>query len=166
MIRKLILLLAILSLTACKFDEVEKEMDLNQNPDIESVIYKEHFYERELFNEGEMATDVVNGNTIFEGSQVPVSTEKFPEPYYVSYTFNPNEEILDLAFILIEGMVADGEELLEDIFIYIEYAYENNDILTLTQENVKGKDVGYVGLFEEEWENLAEEYIEFVESTN
>ena len=163
MIRKLILLLAILSLTACKFDEVEKEMDLNQNPDIESVIYKEHFYERELFNEGEMATDVVNGNTIFEGSQVPVSTEKFSEAYYVSYTCNPNEEILDLATILTEGMGADGEELPEDIFIYIEYDYENNEILTLTQENVKGKDVGYVGLFEEEWENLAEEYIEFVE---
>ena len=56
--------------------------------------------------------------TLFEGSQVPIQTEKFPEPYYVNYIFDADKDLLDLAFILTEGMVADGEELPETI-LYI-----------------------------------------------
>lgn len=63
-------------------------------------------------------------------------------------------------------MVADGEELPETIFVYIEYNNEQNEIITLTQENVSGDDVGYVGLFEEEWKDLAKEYTQFVDSVN
>lgn len=166
MIRKLILLLAVFSLTTCKFDEVEKVRDFNQNPDIKSAIYKEHFFEKELLDEGEMEVDVVDEKTVFEGSKVPVRTEKFPKPYYVNYIFNTDEDLLELAFILTEGMVADGEELPETIFVYIEYNNEQNEIITLTQENVSGDDVGYVGLFEEEWKDLAKEYTQFVDSVN
>ena len=63
-------------------------------------------------------------------------------------------------------MVADGEELPETIFVYIEYNNEQNEIITLTHENVSGDDVGYVGLFEEEWKDLAKEYTQFVDSVN
>ena len=100
MIRKLILLLAIFSLTTCTFDEVEKITDFNQNPEIESAIYKKHFFEKELLDEGEMGVDVVGEKTLYEGSQVPIQTEKFPEPYYVNYIFDADKDLLDLAFIL------------------------------------------------------------------
>ena len=185
MSRKIILLLAMLSLTACsnvnEFIEelkgqsesvVELEGSKNnedffhKNPEISSTIYKEHFFEKELLDAGEMKSDIVDGKTIFEGKNVPVRIEKFPEPYYVNYLFNPSEEMLDLALILTEGTFADGEELPEDVFIYIEYDNENNEIFTLLQENANGDDVGYIGLFEEEWQDLAKKYIQFVHSVN
>lgn len=31
-----------------------------------------------------MGVDVVGEKTLYEGSQVPIQTEKFPEPYYVN----------------------------------------------------------------------------------
>lgn len=166
MIRKLFLILAVFTLTACKLNEDKKITDFNQNPEIESAIYKKHFFEKELLDAGEMEVDVVGEKTLFEGSQVPIQTEKFPEPYYVNYIFDADKDLLDLAFILNEGMVADGEELPETIFVYIEYNNEQNEIITLTQENVSGDDVGYVGLFEEEWKDLAKEYTQFVDSVN
>lgn len=84
MIRKLFLILAVFTLTDCKFNEVKKITDFNQNPEIESAIYKKHFFEKELLDEGKMGVDVVGEKTLYEGSQVPIQTEKFPEPYYVN----------------------------------------------------------------------------------
>ena len=84
MIRKLFLILAVFTLTACKLNEDKKITDFNQNPEIESSIYKKHFFEKELLDAGEMEVDVVGEKTLFEGSQVPIQTEKFPEPYYVN----------------------------------------------------------------------------------
>ena len=84
MIRKLFLILAVFTLTDCKFNEDKKITDFNQNPEIESAIYKKHFFEKELLDEDEMEVDVVGEKTLYEGSQVPIQTEKFPEPYYVN----------------------------------------------------------------------------------
>lgn len=84
MLRKLFLILAVFTLTDCKFNEVKKITDFNQNPEIESAIYKKHFFEKELLDEGKMGVDVVGEKTLYEGSQVPIQTEKFPEPYYVN----------------------------------------------------------------------------------
>lgn len=84
MIRKLFLILAVFTLTDCKFNEDKKITDFNQNPEIESAIYKKHFFEKELLDEGKMGVDVVGEKTLYEGSQVPIQTEKFPEPYYVN----------------------------------------------------------------------------------
>ena len=50
MIRKLFLILAVFTLTACKFNEDKKITDFNQNPEIESAIYKKHFFEKELLD--------------------------------------------------------------------------------------------------------------------
>lgn len=84
MIRKLFLILAVFTLTDCKFNEDKKITDFNQNPEIESAIYKKHFFEKGLLDEGKMGVDVVGEKTLYEGSQVPIQTEKFPEPYYVN----------------------------------------------------------------------------------
>lgn len=189
MILKAIIIVVILSLTACDNSESPNDVEqtsqpeetiielesnedpsesinFNQNSSIDSEIYKEFFFTKELLEKDRMNSDTVGNNKVAEGNQLPISTEYFPDPYYMDYTFNAAEEKLDLALILTEGSVTKEEKLMEDIFVYLEYDSGNDALINVTQENANGDDVDYIDLTLEEWDEVAQRYIDFVNSIN
>lgn len=144
-------------------EDKNEEVNFNQNSDIDSKIYKEFFFTKELLEKDQMESDVVDNNQIAEGNQLPIGTDNLSTPYYMDYTFNMSEEKLDLALILTEGTIVKEEELSEDVFIYLEYDKENEILINVTQENTSGEVGDYVSLTEEEWIEVAERSIEFVD---
>lgn len=190
--RKTILLVALLSLTACgdsnqadeseqvaepdqtvielensdEMDEMDKTAEIDyfkQNPDIDSEIYREFFSTRRLLEENSMESDVVGDNQVAEGNLMPIGTDNLSAPRYMDYTFNLSEEKLDLALILTEGTIVKEKELTEDVFVHLEYDKINDNQISIIQENTSGDTVNYVDLTEEEWIEVAERSIEFVD---
>lgn len=190
--RKTVLLLALLSLTACGNSESADESDqtaiqddtvieledtedaegneeavkadyFNKNPKIDSQIYREYFSDKELLDEGRMESDIEGDNKVAEAKMWPTSTEVFPDAYYMNYAFNLVEERLNLALIMTEDAVIKESELPEDIFIHLEYDQANDSLISVTQENTAGEEVDYADLTEEEWNDVAKEYIQFVD---
>lgn len=177
---------AILSLTACGNSEQPNELEqtsqpeetvieledndrvydggkFNKNSGIASDIYKEFFFTKELLVKNRIESDVVDDNKIAEGNQLPIDTDNFPVPYYMDYRFNMSEEKLDLALILTEGSIVREEELTEDVFVHLEYDSADDALINVTQENANGEKVDHVDLTEEEWIEVAERSIEFVD---
>ena len=190
--RKTILLVALLSLTACgesnqadeseqavepdqtvielensdEMDEMDKTAEIDyfkQNPDINSEIYREFFSTRRLLEENSMESDVVGDNQVAEGNLMPIGTDNLSAPRYMDYTFNLSEEKLDLALILTEGTIVKEKELTEDVFVHLEYDKINDNQISIIQENTSGDTVDHVNLTEEEWIEVAERSIEFVD---
>ena len=190
--RKTILLVALLSLTACgesnqadeseqavepdqtvielqdsdETDEMDKTAEIDyfkQNPDINSEIYREFFSTRRLLEENSMESDVVGDNQVAEGNLMPIGTDNLSAPRYMDYTFNLSEEKLDLALILTEGTIVKEKELTEDVFVHLEYDKTNDNQISIIQENTSGDTVDHVNLTEEEWIEVAERSIEFVD---
>ena len=190
--RKTILLVALLSLTACgdsnqadeseqvaepdqtvielensdEMDEMDKTAEIDyfkQNPDINSEIYREFFSTRRLLEENSMESDVVGDNQVAEGNLMPIGTDNLSAPRYMDYTFNLSEEKLDLALILTEGTIVKEKELTEDVFVHLEYDKTNDNQISIIQENTNGDTVDHVNLTEEEWIEVAERSIEFVD---
>ena len=190
--RKTILLVALLSLTACgdsnqadeseqvaepdqtvielensdEMDEMDKTAEIDyfkQNPDIDSEIYREFFSTRRLLEENSMESDVVGDNQVAEGNLMPIGTDNLSAPRYMDYTFNLSEEKLDLALILTEGTIVKEKELTEDVFVHLEYDKTNDNQISIIQENTSGDTVDHVNLTEEEWIEVAERSIEFVD---
>lgn len=190
--RKTILLVALLSLTACgdsnqadeseqvaepdqtvielensdEMDEMDKTAEIDyfkQNPDIDSEIYREFFSTRRLLEENSMESDVVGDNQVAEGNLMPIGTDNLSAPRYMDYTFNLSEEKLDLALILTEGTIVKEKELTEDVFVHLEYDKTNDNQISIIQENTNGDTVDHVNLTEEEWIEVAERSIEFVD---
>ncbi|GEK90735.1 hypothetical protein [Alkalibacterium kapii] len=189
MILKTLLCVAVLSLTACSSSEQSSEgeetsqtedtvielesneeenesVNFNKNNNIKSDIYKEYFFTKELLKKDRMESDLVGNNKVAEGNQLPVSTEDFPEPYYMNYAYNTVDEKLDLALILTEGSVVKEKELTEDVFVHLEYDIKNDSLIDITQENASGNNADQFGLTEEEWGEVANRYIRFVDSIN
>lgn len=147
-------------------EDMSANVNFNQNSSIDSEIYKEFFFSKELLEKKRMDSDTVDNNKVATGNQLPISTEYFPAPYYMDYTFNMVEEKLDLALILTEGSVVKEEELMEDVFVYLVYNNGNDALIDLTQENANGDEENYIDLTEEEWGEVAQRYIDFVNSIN
>lgn len=183
---KIFLCLTLLSLTACSNTEQPNEgaqsdqsdqtvielenneessenSHFNQNSEIDSKIYKEFFLTKQLLPKNQMESDVVDDNQIADGNQLPIGTDNLSSPYYMDYRFNMSEEKLDLALILAEGTIVKEEELTEDVFVHLEYDNKNNNLINIIQENTDGETVDYVDLTEEEWTEVAERSIEFVD---
>lgn len=175
MILKTLLCVAVLSLTACSSSEQSSEgeetsqtedtvieldsneegnesVNFNKNSNIESNIYRDFFFSKKLLEKGRMESDEIGNTKVAEGNQLPVSTENFPEPYYMNYMFNTVEEKLELALILTEGSVVKEEELTEDVFVHLEYNIKNDSLVNVTKENTNGNNVDQFDLTEEEWE--------------
>lgn len=110
-----------------------------------------------------MESDVIGDNKIANGNQLPIGTENLSTPYYMDYTFNMSEEKLDLALILAEGTIVKEEELAEDVFVHLEYDNKNDTLINIIQENTSGETIDHVDLTEEEWIEVAERSIEFVD---
>lgn len=186
MITKILLCLTLLSLTACSNSEqpndseqtsqpeetvIELEsneddnvnVNFNKNNRIASDIYKEFFFAKELLDESSMESGVVGDNTVAEGNQLPIDTDNLSTPYYMDYTFNMSEEKLDLALILTEGTIVKEKELTEDVFVHLEYDKKNDNLINIIQENTSGEIVDHVDLTVEEWIEVAEGSIQFVD---
>lgn len=186
MITKIFLCITLLSLTACSNSEQPNESEqtsqpeetvieledndrvyaggkFNKNSSIASDIYKEFFFTKELLVKDRMESDVVDDNKIAEGNQLPIGTDNLSTPYYMDYTFNMSEEKLDLALILTEGTIVKEEELTEAIFVHLEYDNKNDNLINIIQENTGGETVDHVDLTEEEWIEVAEKSIQFVD---
>lgn len=177
------LCISLLSLTACSSSEElneseqtshleetvielenNEDVNFNKNSSIDSDIYKEFFFTKELLEKNRMESDMVDDNKIAEGSQLPIGTDNLSAPYYMDYTFNMSEEKLDLALILAEGTIVKEEELIEDVFIHLEYDNKNDTLINIIQENTSGEAVDHVDLTEEELIEVAERSIEFVDT--
>lgn len=186
MIIKVFLCVILLSLTACSNREQPNEseqtsqpgetvielesnedenesVNFNKNSRIASNIYKEFFFTKELLKKDQMESDVVGENKVAEGSQLPIGTDNLSAPYYMDYTFSMSEEKLDLALILTEGTIVKEEELIEDVFVHLEYDNKNDNPINIIQENTSGETVDHVDLTEEEWIEVAERSIQFVD---
>lgn len=186
MITKIFLCLTLLSLTACSSPEQANESEqtsqpeetvielednnrvydggkFNKNSRIASDIYKEFFFTKELLVKNRIESDVVDDNKIAEGNQLPIGTDHLSTPYYMDYTFNMSEEKLDLALILTEGTIAKEKELTEDVFVHLEYDNKNDNLINIVQENTSGEAVDHVDLTEEEWIEVAEKSIQFID---
>lgn len=186
MITKIFLCLTLLSLTACSNTEQLSELEqtsqpeetvieledndrvydegkFNKNSGIASDIYKEFFFTKELLVKNRIESDVVDDNKIAEGNQLPIGTDNLSTPYYMDYRFNMSEEKLDLALILTEETIVKEEELTEDVFVHLEYDNKNDKLIKVIQENTSGETVDHVDLTEEEWIEVAERSIEFVD---
>lgn len=186
MIGKVFLSITLLSLTACSNTEQPDELEqtsqpeetvielennedengrvnFNKNSRIDSGIYREFFFAKELLDENSMESNVVGDNQIAEGSQLPIGTDNLSAPYYMDYTFNISEEKLDLALILAEGTIVKEEELKEAIFVHLEYDNKNDTLINIIQENTNGETVDHVDLTEDEWIEVAERSIQFVD---
>ena len=145
-------------------DESER-INFNKNSRIASDIYKEFFFTEELLAKSSMESGVVEGNQIAYGNQLPISTDSFPEAYYMDYSFNLEEEILNLALILTEeSILKEDEQLTEDVFIHLKYDSGNDTLISLTQENTSGEVVDHIDLTEDEWNEVAKRYMRFVDS--
>lgn len=144
-------------------EENSENVNFNQNSKIDSDIYKEFFFKKELLPKDQMESDVVDDNQIAEGSQLPIGTDNLSVPYYMDYRFNMSEEKLDLALILAEGTIVKEEELTEDVFVHLEYDNKNDNLINIIQENTSGETVDHVDLTEDEWIEVAERSIEFVD---
>lgn len=144
-------------------EENSENVNFNQNSKIDSEIYKEFFFKKELLPKDQMESDVVDDNQIAEGSQLPIGTDNLSAPYYMDYRFNMSEEKLDLALILTEGTIVKEEELTEDVFVHLEYDNKNDNLINIIQENTSGETVDHADLTEEEWIEVAERSIEFVD---
>lgn len=188
MITKIILSITLLSLTACSNptqsndseqtsqpgetvielesnEDKSKSVNFNKNSSIDSDIYKEFFFTEELLAKSSMESGVVEGNQIAYGNQLPISTDSFPEAYYMDYSFNLEEEILNLALILTEeSILKEDEQLTEDVFIHLKYDSGNDTLISLTQENTSGEVVDHIDLTEDEWNEVAKRYMRFVDS--
>ena len=188
MILKTFFFVAMLSLTACSNTEQPNESEqtsqpgetvielesnedenertnFNKNSRIASDIYKEFFFTKELLAKSSMESGVVEGNQIAYGNQLPISTDSFPEAYYMDYSFNLEEEILNLALILTEeSIIREDEQLTEDVFIHLKYDSGNDTLISLTQENTSGEVVDHIDLTEDEWNEVAKRYMRFVDS--
>ena len=81
----------------------------------------------------------------------------------MDYRFNMSEEKLDLALILTEGTIVKEEELKEAVFVHLEYDNKNDNLINIIQENTSGETVDHVDLTEEEWIEVAEKSIQFVD---
>lgn len=186
MIKKIVLCITLLSLTACSNSEQPNESEqtsqsgetvielednervydegkFNKNSRIASDIYKEFFFTKELLVKNRMESDVVDDNQIADGNQLPIGTENLSNPYYMDYSFNMSEEKLSLALILAEGTIVKEEELIEDVFIHLIYDNKNDTLINIIQENTSGETVDHVDLTEEEWIEVAEKSIQFVD---
>ncbi len=186
MITKIFLFITLLSLTACSNSEQPNEseqtnkpeqtvielesneadsenVNFNQNSKIDSEIYKEFFFTKELLPKDQMESDLVDDNQIADGNQLPIGTDNLSTPYYMDYRFNMSEEKLDLALILTEGTIVKEEELAEDVFVHLEYDNKNDNLINIIQENTSGETVDHVDLTEDEWIEVAERSIEFVD---
>lgn len=145
-------------------NEADSEnVNFNQNSKIDSEIYKEFFFTKELLPKDQMESDLVDDNQIAEGNQLPIGTDNLSTPYYMDYRFNMSEEKLDLALILTEGTIVKEEELAEDVFVHLEYDNKNDNLINIIQENTSGETVDHVDLTEDEWIEVAERSIEFVD---
>lgn len=183
---KAIILVVVFSLTACSNTEQPNEseqtsqpgetvielesnedenesVNFNKNSRIDSEIYKEFFFTKDLLEKDRMESDVIGDNKIANGNQLPIGTENLSTPYYMDYTFNMSEEKLDLALILAEGTIVKEEELAEDVFVHLEYDNKNDTLINIIQENTSGETIDHVDLTEEEWIEVAERSIEFVD---
>lgn len=187
--RKTILLVALISLTACgnsnqtddsdqavepddtvveleSSDEIDETAAIdyfNQNPEIDSEIYRTFFSSKKLLDKNSMESGVEGDNEVAYGSQLPIGTDNLSAPYYMDYTFNMSDEKLDLALILTEGTLVKEKELTEAIFVHLEYDNKNNNLINIMQEKTNGETVDYVDLTEEEWIEVVERSIEFVD---
>ena len=186
MITKIFFCLTLLSLTACSNTEQPNEseqtsqpeetvielesnegenesVNFNKNSSIASDIYKKFFFTKELLVKNQIESDIVDDNKIADGNQLPIGTDNLSTPYYMDYTFNMSEEKLDLALILAEGTIVKEEELTEDVFVHLEYDNKNNTLINIIQENTSGETVDHVDLTEEEWIEVAERSIQFID---
>ncbi len=144
-------------------EEDSEHVNFNQNSKIDSEIYKEFFFTKELLPKNQMESGSVDDHQIAYGNQMPIGTDNFPVPYYMDYTLNTKEEKLDLALILTEGSIVKEVELAEDVFVHLEYDSADDALINVAQENASGEKVNHLDLTEEEWNEVAERSIEFVE---
>ena len=84
----------------------------------------------------------------------------------MDYRFNMSEEKLDLALILTEGTIVKEEELKEAAFVHLEYDKKNDKLIKVIQENTSGETVDQVDLTEDEWIEVAEKSIQFVDKVH
>ena len=147
-------------------DRVYDEGKFNKNSGIASDIYKEFFFTKELLVKNRIESDVVDDNKIAEGNQLPIGTDNLSTPYYMDYRFNMSEEKLDLALILTEGTIVKEEELKEAAFVHLEYDKKNDKLIKVIQENTSGETVDQVDLTEDEWIEVAEKSIQFVDKVH
>lgn len=186
MVKEIFLCITLLSLTACSSFEQPQELEetshqeetvielesnketqegtkFNQNNEIDSEIYKEFFFSKNLLPEKQMESNIAGDNKVAYGSRLPIGEGILSDPYYTDYIYNMSEEKLSLALILDEGSTVKEEELKEAIFVHLKYDNENDQLINITQENMSGENVETADLTEEEWIKVAERSIEFVD---
>lgn len=134
----------------------------NRNNEIKSEIYKEYFYDVNLIESKKMETDIKDGVYSLLGTDIPLAEDYFSNIAFINYTYDKNNNLLNVGMILPEGTEVNENLIPEDIFVKWIYDFTNKTIEVLKEENKFGEETNYISLNNEELDKIAEKFRSFI----
>lgn len=156
----------IIDLNESSSETVTSIKNYYKNSKIKSEIYKEYFYDVNLLESNKMETDIKDGVYSLLGTDIPLAEDYFSNTTIVNYTYDKNNDLLNVGMILSKGVEINKSTLSEDIFVMWKYDFNKSTLEILKEENTSGEDTNFINFNDEEWKIIAEKYRSFIISVS
>lgn len=162
------ILMTTLIIASISFVSCTNEPDKITHPDGEtnSQVAQKYFSDVNDFpnEKGRALSDVEDGVYWQAANGFPLRNgEYFSGENIAYYVFNPDENRVEIAYMLYEGAMIQDETIEEDLYVNWAYDFKEEKVIDLIQENQRGETQNLIHFTDEEWTDYSEGHREFLE---